>query len=74
MMTVKDLKDYLSNFTDDAEVQIWTWTKTGDRFYRAEVCCNYEHQKKNNTVQLRSGISETIVEDVLNNRINFDGE
>ena len=57
-MTVKDLKEYLNNFKDDAIVEIWEWNNpnSGDNFAECCIGCNYEYQQENQLVQLYRGL------------------
>jgi len=49
--TVDNLIKYLQQYPDNARVTIWHDYKTFD----CQICCNFEHQKKTNTVQVMTG-------------------
>jgi len=51
-MKVKDLKEAISKFSDDAEVILAGYNhKTGGSVFRyANMCCNTDHQIKKNEV------------------------
>lgn len=57
-MTVKDLQEYLSKFTPEAEVVIWEWNNpnSGDNVHYCNIGCNYEHQQETQIVALLRGI------------------
>ena len=61
-MTKKDLIEWLDEFTDDAKIQIWQHTSEGDKFFRVELCCNFERQKEKNVVMLRPGFEESCLD------------
>ncbi len=49
--TTGNLIKYLQGFPDDAKITIWHNYKT----YDCQICCNFEHQQKQNTVQVMTG-------------------
>ena len=54
--TVKSLKHYLEDFTDDAKI-VFTNPEPPYENRELVICCNFEHQNETNTVQLSSGFA-----------------
>lgn len=59
-MTVKQLQEYLKQFSSEAKVVIWEWDNPnpGDNTLSCEIGANTEHQLKTQTVQLYRGFPE----------------
>jgi len=51
-MKVKELREYLDTFADDAQVELWRWTTEGGRVSDCMIAANQEHQLETQTVTL----------------------
>ena len=58
-MKVKELREHLETFPDDASVVVWDWDhpNPGDNEFFCVIGCNLENQHETNKVQLLKGLT-----------------